>query len=94
MKATQKNAAEMPMAAKLVLLSALLLTPAYFFGIRTAALSELKPILHLVGILVGSVGFVGLLFWNAVLAKTSLISVTTFLTIWMFVYLTLMLFFR
>ena len=94
MKAMQKDSPGITTAAKLVLLSALLLTPSYFFGIRTAAMSELKPLLHLVGIIAGSVGFITLLIWNALLAKTSFISVTTFLSIWMFVYLALMLFFK
>lgn len=83
-----------PLAPKLVLVGALVLTPTYFFGIRSAIFADLVPLMNLLGIIAGCIGFLGLLIWNALASKRSFIAINTFFTIWMFLYFSLLLFFR
>ena len=91
---TKTSTEKLSLAPKLVLVAALLLTPIYFFGIRMPVLSSSTPLLHLLGIVAGIGGFLGLLIWNALLAKKSFIAANTFLTIWMFLYFSLTLFLK
>jgi hypothetical protein len=81
----------LPLGPRLTLIAAVVVTPAYFFGIRIPELNSFYLLLHLIGILLGCVGLASLLVWNALLQRKSLIAMNTFFTIWMFVYFTLIL---